>query len=345
MVLLVGAALTITMAGVRAASGIISMVFLALILTITVHPVRAWLRRKGVPSIVTSVIMLVAVYLILIVVILMLVVSIGRLATLLPTYTPQIQDYIDRVGEWLAEQGVGQQQVDAVIDSFDVGSLVGIATDVLSTSLGIASDTFFLAVLLLFMAFDTTKTTQALAMLREHRPDFVDGLRAFAIGTRSYMAVSAGFGAIVAIIDAALLMVMGVPGAFVWGVLAFVTNFIPNIGFVIGVVPPALIGLLEGGPGLMIGVIVMYSVVNFVIQSVIQPRIVGDRVGLSATVTFLSLVFWAFILGPMGALLAVPATLLCRGLLIDADPASRWVLPLVSGKAQTPEEIEAGYQA
>lgn len=89
MVLLVGAALTITMAGVRAASGIISMVFLALILTITVHPVRAWLRRKGVPSIVTSVIMLVAVYLILIVVILMLVVSIGRLATLLPTYTPR----------------------------------------------------------------------------------------------------------------------------------------------------------------------------------------------------------------------------------------------------------------
>ena len=75
---------------------------------------------------------------------------------------------------------------------------------------------------------------------------------------------------------------MGVPGAFVWAVLAFVTNFIPNIGFIIGVIPPALIALLDGGPALMVAVIVVYSVINFVIQSVIQPRVVGDAVGLSA---------------------------------------------------------------
>ena len=88
---------------------------------------------------------------------------------------------------------------------------------------------------------------------------------------------------------------MGVPGAFVWAVLAFVTNFIPNIGFVIGVIPPALIALLDSGPGLMIAVIVVYSVINFVIQSVIQPRVVGDTVGLSPILTFLSLVFWTWV--------------------------------------------------
>ena len=92
------------------------------------------------------------------------------------------------------------------------------------------------------------------------------------------MAVTSGFGFIVAILDGIALVVMGVPGAFVWAVLAFVTNFIPNIGFVIGVIPPAFIALLEGGPGLMIAVIVAYSVINFLIQSVIQPRVVGDTV-------------------------------------------------------------------
>ena len=124
---------------------------------------------------------------------------------------------------------------------------------------------------------------------------------------------------------------MGVPGAFIWAVLAFVTNFIPNIGFVIGVIPPAIIGLLEGGPAMMIGVIVVYSVINVVIQSVIQPRYVGDAVGLSPTLTFLSLIFWTWVLGPLGALLAVPMSLFFRAILVEADPAAAWMRPLISG--------------
>ena len=152
------------------------------------------------------------------------------------------------------------------------------------------------------------------------------------------MAVSAGFGLVVAVIDGVALQIMGVPGAFVWAVLAFVTNFIPNIGFVIGVIPPALIALLDGGVGLMVAVIVVYSVINFLIQSVIQPRVVGDRVGLSPTLTFLSLVFWTFVIGPLGALLAVPLSLLTRALLVEADPRARWALPLISGKPEKAEE-------
>ena len=114
--------------------------------------------------------------------------------------------------------------------------------------------------------------------------------------------------------------------------LAFVTNFIPNIGFVIGVIPPALIALLDSGPGLMLAVIALYSVVNFVIQSIIQPRVVGDTVGLTPTLTFLSLVFWTWLIGPLGALLAVPLSLLIRALLVEADPGADWAIPLILGK-------------
>jgi predicted PurR-regulated permease PerM len=94
----------------------------------------------------------------------------------------------------------------------------------------------------------------------------------------------------------------------------------PNIGFIIGVAPPALLGLLTGGPSLMLIVIAVYCALNFVVQSIIQPRFIGDAVGLSVTVTFLALVFWTWLLGPLGAILAIPLTLSAKAVLVDVDP-------------------------
>ena len=82
----------------------------------------------------------------------------------------------------------------------------------------------------------------------------------------------------------------------------------------------AFLALLTGGVSTMVAVIVVYCVLNFIIQSVIQPKFVGDSVGLTTTVTFLSLIFWAYVLGPIGAILAVPATLLAKAVLVDVDP-------------------------
>lgn len=141
-----------------------------------------------------------------------------------------------------------------------------------------------------------------------------------------------------AVFDYAALVVLGIPGAFVWAVLSFVTNFIPNVGFLIGVIPPAVIALLEGGIGTMIAVVVAYSVINLVIQSVIQPKFVGDALGISSTISFVSLLFWAWVLGPLGAVLAIPLTLLAKALLIDADPRARWLTPFVSGKRPAPPD-------
>jgi predicted PurR-regulated permease PerM len=241
---------------------------------------------------------------------------------------------------------VKQDQIDAVTGTLDPGQIVDFAMSLLSSTLGVLTHMFFLFTVLLFMAFDTDSTRRSLAQVGDRFPTPVAALDNFARGSRSYMAVSASFGLIVAIIDGVALYVMDVPGAFVWAVLAFVTNFIPNIGFIIGVIPPALIALLDSGPEKMVAVIVVYSVVNFVIQSVIQPRIVGGAVGLSPTLTFLSLVFWTWVVGPLGALLAVPLSLFTKSLLVEADPRARWALPLISGTSDPPsptgqdEEIE-----
>jgi AI-2 transport protein TqsA len=337
VVLLAAAALTITLAGVRSISGILGPTFLALVLVVTVHPWRTWLERKGLPRWAASIFVVIVTYAIILAVTLSLVVAIGRLAVLVPHYSGRFDTIVDDVADWLKARGVGQDQVQKVVKSLDIGKLVSAATSILSAILSVLKNLFFIALVLIFMTFDTPGLTAGLQAAKRKKPDLINAMENFAAGARSYMIVSTVFGFIVAVIDTAALAIIGIPGAFVWGVLSFVTNFIPNVGFVVGLVPPALLGLLEGGPAEMIVVIVVYSVANLVVQTIIQPRFVGDAVGLSTTLTFLSLAFWAWALGALGALLAVPLSLMVRSLLVEADPDARWLLPLISGK---PSEID-----
>jgi AI-2 transport protein TqsA len=153
--------------------------------------------------------------------------------------------------------------------------------------------------------------------------------------------VSTVFGAIVAVGDAIALAILAVPAAPLWGLLAFITNYVPNIGFVLGVVPPALLGLLAGGWGELIAILVVYTLLNFVVQTLIQPRFVGDSVGLSMTVTFIALLFWGWVLGALGALLAIPLTLAVKALLVDVDPRGHWLDALLREEPRAPRTSRA----
>jgi predicted PurR-regulated permease PerM len=340
MILLGIASATIATIGIKAIAGIVAPSFLALVLVLCVQPLRRWLVGKGVPAWLAAIATILTVYLILITLMVALVVCLAKLATLAPSYTDQANQAADDVLKWLRSLGVEQQQLDTVLKSLDFGKLFGVATTILSSVLSVLSNLLFIGTITLFLAFDTDRFVQVLDRTRAERPAIVEALLSFATGTRKYFIVSAVFGLIVAVVDTGALWLLGIPAAVVWGVLSFVTNFIPNIGFVIGLVPPAILALLQGGPTLMIAVVVTYSVINFLIQSVIQPKFVGDALGLSTTLTFLSLVFWAFVLGPLGAILALPMTLLAKALIVDADPESRWLGPLLSGVP--PENDDAG---
>jgi AI-2 transport protein TqsA len=127
------------------------------------------------------------------------------------------------------------------------------------------------------------------------------------------------------------LAVLGVPLPLLWGLLSFLTNYVPNIGFFLGLAPPALLATLVGGPGLGLTVIVVYALANFVLQSVVQPVFVGDAVGLSVTLSFLSVIVWTVVLGPMGAILAVPLTLFVHAVLVGQDPERQWARILLAG--------------
>ena len=161
------------------------------------------------------------------------------------------------------------------------------------------------------------------------------------MGIKKYLLVSTVFGLIVATLDAGALWLIGIPLPILWGLLSFITNYIPNIGFILGLIPPALLGLLEGGPGTLLLVIVVYGVLNFVVQTVIQPKFVGETADISVTVTMLALVFWGWVLGPLGALLAIPLTLLTKAVFVDIDPATRWIDALITSKVVDPDEQPA----
>ena len=339
VVLLLGmAAATVTIAGMHGIAGLVGPAFLALVLTIAAHPLRGWLVRMHLPGWAATLIMTVSVYAFLLGFAVALVLAAAEFATLLPAYRDELESTIQDAIGWLGGLGVDEAQLQAISKSFDVGQLADFVADVLGSLVGVLSDLFFILTLLLFLAVDAAWFPLRLGETAGERGRLVAALSSFASGTRSYLVVSTVFGLIVAVIDTGALWLMGIPAPLLWGLLAFITNYIPNIGFIIGLVPVAVLGLLEGGFGLMLGVIAVYSLVNLVIQSVIQPKVVGDAVGLSASLTFLSLVFWAWVLGALGALLAIPLSLLVKALLVDFDPDSRWLKPLIGDSSTAPEE-------
>ncbi|MGW0175371.1 AI-2E family transporter [Rhodococcus sp. NPDC003322] len=339
IVLLGTAGAVVAIAGIRGFSGIVGPVFLALMLVVAVQPLGDWLQRKGAPKWVAVVGTLTTVYVVLLGLVAALAISVAQLATLLPQYADKADKLVADVESWFGQLNIGAEQLDKVLSSIDFGKVVGLLDDVLVGLLGVFSNLFFILALLIFMAMDASSFGARMRAVAFARPDIAYAFSAFASGTRSYLIVSTVFGLIVAVIDSLALWALGIPLPILWGLLSFITNYIPNIGFVIGLVPPALIALLQGGPMLMLWVIVVYSVINVVIQSVIQPKFVGDAVGLSVTVTFLALVFWGWVLGPLGALLAIPATLLTKALLLDIDPSTRWANALISGAAPSAEEL------
>ena len=341
LVILIGVAATVVVvAGIQATAWLIGPAFLALIVVIAVAPVHGWLRRHGWPGWATTLVLILLVYGILLGLALGIIFSLARLGTELPQYASKADGLVNSATAKLAELGVGSEQIKQAASSLNLGKLAGVVGALLSSVAGLASNFVFLLALLLFLSVETGGAGDRIASIAADRPRIAEALGHFAWGTRQYLLVTTVFGLIVAVLDSIALALLGIPLAITWGLLSFITNYIPNIGFILGVIPPALLGLLTGGPKLMVIVIVVYCVLNTVIQSVIQPRFIGDAVGLSVTVTFVVLFFWSWLLGPLGAILAIPLTLLAKALLVDIDPQAKWADALLRASAKEPDPAE-----
>lgn len=341
IVLLSVAAAVVAVAGMKAFASVLAPTALALMITIAVGPVQVWLRARRAPGWLAMLAAIVVAYAILLGLVLALAVSIEQLVTILPDYADKAQDLLSGVRDLLVGWGIDAGQVQGLVASIDPERLMHLVVDLVRGLLGAGSHLVFILALMLFMAVDAAGFPDRMRDAARVRPHVIEGLASFAAGVRSYLLVSTVFGLIVAVLDGFALWAVGVPLPILWALLSFITNYIPNIGFVIGLVPPAVLALLESGPEMMLLVIVVYSVINLILQSVIQPKFVGDAVGLSVTLTFVSLVFWSWVLGPLGALLAIPLTLFVKALLLDIDPSTRWLSGMISGGPSKEEQYRA----
>ncbi|MBA3528588.1 MAG: AI-2E family transporter [Propionibacteriaceae bacterium] len=338
---LVLAGLVIAGAGLRSVSSIVGPVFLVITLVITVDPLRIWLVRRRVPQVLASILSLITVYALLILVLGAVVWSLTRLVTTLSGYSGAFTDLYTQALAALANLGISTAALQDALSSINLSTFAGLAQTLLN---GVTSGLSLLALMLamvFFLVFDAVGFEDRIALIRNDRPQVADALVEFAHSVRLYWVVTTVFGLIVAILGVIGLLIIGVPLAVTWGVLAFVTNYIPNIGFLLGLIPPTLVALLDGGVGPAIAVIVLYTVLNVVIQTLIQPRFTGDVVGINGTVAFISLIFWSYLLGALGALLAVPATLLVKSLLVDNSTSGRWFRALIDPAPKETKKVTA----
>jgi AI-2 transport protein TqsA len=343
LIILLGLAAALVAAlGLRQFNQILGPVFLALVLSIAVHPVRRLADRWHLPAWLGIIFSLLAVYGIVVGLFAILVISGIQFATLLQSYTPQFQAFLQEALRILETVGISQDRLQSMVSELNPSRLVGLAGSVIGGLAGVLGDIFFLIVLLFFTVADAGDFASKLGLRSIRTRLLATTFQRFAHGTRQYLAVATIFGAIVAVCDVVALWILDIRYAWLWGLLAFITNFIPNIGFVIGLIPPTIIALLDKDVVTAIIVVAVYSVLNFVIQTIIQPRVVGVTVGLSATLSFLSLIVWTTILGVTGAFLAIPLSLFVKSLLVDVDPEHDWLEPLLSSSKPNEGSETAG---
>lgn len=277
------------------------------------------------------------VFAILLAFVLALVWSVLQMVRILPDYQGQFLALYSSLVEQLERWGITETQVLDQLRTISPSRNAGWVRTALSSVTSAVTWLAIVTTIVFVVIIDSLSLPERFLAARRSNRSVARSLRSFSHGVRRYWVVSSVFGLIVAVIDTIMLTILDVPLAGVWGVLAFITNFIPNIGFVIGVIPPALMALLAIDARSAILVAVLYSVVNFSIQSIIQPKFSGDAVGVTATVSLLSLMLWTWVLGPLGALLALPATLLAKSLLIDPDPQLLWLNAYI---AADPDDVD-----
>jgi AI-2 transport protein TqsA len=333
---LIVAGLIVICAGLQSAASIVAPVFLVITLVITVAPLRALLVQRRWPSWLASAVTLLAIYLLITLILGSVVFAVVRLVETLPRYATAFTEILNSLLAITERLGFGQQQIERLVSSVQPSTLAGPAQSLLSGVSGGLSLLVLIVTIVIFLAFEAGSMAERLAVIRETRPHIADGMVNFGQRVRKYWIVTTVFGFIVAVLDVIGLMIIGVPLYLTWGVLAFVTNYIPNIGFVIALIPPALLALLTGGWADALAVIIAYCLINVTMQTFIQPKFVSDAVNLSLTLTFFSVIFWAVVLGPIGAVLAIPATLLVRAMLLELDPEAVWARWVTGDQVEPP---------
>ncbi|WP_156761277.1 AI-2E family transporter [Microbacterium karelineae] len=340
-ILVVLAAAVAVLGGLWLARDIFGPLALAAVIVIICYPIGPTIVRAGAPRWVGTTGVILLAYVVLAVLALLMTFAIMefiRLVTdLIPDFTRMTQD----VYAWLEDLGVNATIGSQLSSIFSSSTIVSTVTSLSGSAMSVLMMFFFVLAYVIFMGVDSARYARAERAFGPSARPVLARMRDYCAGVRRYFVVNASFGLIVAVVDGIALYLLDVPAPIVWAILSFVTNFVPNIGFVLGLVPPAVLALVTNDWVTALIVVAVYIVANVTLQVLIQPKFVSDAVGLTLTLSFFSVVFWTFVIGPLGAILAVPLTLLVRAVVLESDPSARWMRWL-SGDDDAAKEGEHG---
>lgn len=337
--LVVGASLVVIVAGMRAASSMLSPLLLALFLAVLLYPAYQWLLRRGIPTWLTVTIMVCGVTLIGMGLIALLWVSIEQLRSNLVFYTNRLMSQRAYFEEWLSAFGVDAPTLISQ-ELLNRQWLFSTAASLLTNLGSLLFTSFFVVVTTVFLLLQTTHLAERL----DHDFGSVGFLSTqgvqIAQRVAHFFAIRVRVNLIVAVGITIWLFVLGVDLALLWGLMAFFFGFIMYVGLAIAAIPPTILALAESGPLWGFLVIVGVMAINVGVENVLAPAMMAQGLNLAPAVALASLIFWAWVLGPLGFVLAIPLTVIVV-MILASNPETQWLLALLTMDASAPLKIAA----
>ena len=309
--LISSAALVIILWGIHYAQSVLALVLVSGFLAVLGTPAVLWLTRKRMPPAVAVLFVIAGMTVILLAVALLAGLSIKRILDSWPFYQTRLQQQVFALKTLSARMGFAIN--DKVLLGYVTPEALRSLSGLLIARLGaVLSGTALVLLTVSFILFEApsfpVKLRAALGEPRAHFPDFVR----FVNDISRYVVIQTAVSLTVGVLAAAWLAVLRVDFAVLFGLLAFLLNYVPNVGSVIAIIPAALLTFIQFGAGRAALAVAGYVVFTFVLGNVVQPRLMGRKLGLSTLVVFLSLVFWGSLLGLAGMVLCVPLTMVLK---------------------------------
>jgi AI-2 transport protein TqsA len=324
--------------GLYVAAWLINTLVLTLLLALVVSPILFGLQRRGWPAWAAVLGAFLVVFGITLAFVALALVSLSQFDDNLPFYQQRVTEIVNNVAVRFGLTNPPVYDLSSLPADFTqrmVQYLVPLAYSIV----GLFGSLVLYMFLLLYAFGEVFVMPARLRHMTSGDPVVLERLRRFGDDMRSFFKMNAFIGAIAAILDVIVLFWIGVDFVLLWGLLSFLMSFIPNIGFIISMVAPALLALIQFGPWEAFMVIVAYCVINLLIDYVLRPRLIGRDLNQSQIVTFLAVMLWGVLLGPTGALLSVPLTLITKLLLEVATGTTRYSALIVE---EIPTEVSDG---
>ncbi|OED43700.1 hypothetical protein ACH42_09475 [Endozoicomonas sp. (ex Bugula neritina AB1)] len=305
------ASLVIIIAGIKLGDALVAPLLLSLFITLLIHPVVEYLARFHIPRILGITFTLTAFVLFMVVFVGIIGQTSEDFSAALPGYKEQLVTTLKGVQVLLTERGI-QVDLHTIATSLDSSSLVGLFTDMLGKLGSTMSYMLLILLMVVFMLIEAPILSNKIKATMKNSEHTLPNINRFVLSFNRYIALKTIISFITGLLVTAMLWIKGVNFYVLWGLMAFLMNFIPNIGSILAAIPGVLLTLLQLGGADALIISAGYISINIIIGNVLEPKIMGQGLGLSPLVVFLSLIIWGWLLGPVGMLLSVPLTICIR---------------------------------